>query len=232
MTAARLTKAVPISSLTYVTRTVPGGWTLEVAVPATALGLTALAADQTYPFTFGLWDDDLRHLPRPDPHDLARHRHLHLPAGVGHAQPQQHRLRLPGRPNPDPHGHANADADTDPVRNTHIDADTYTHGHADSDTDPNKDHHNDTHDYCDFYCNGYSQRAASHRDAFVNTNRNTDSYHLEDPIAEAVPAARVSVGQRSGVAEQATSTPDARNMMPPDGLFILLPYWSATIPDD
>ena len=53
----------PISSLTYVTRTVPGGWTLEVAIPATALGLSALAANQTYPFTFGLWDDDLRTYP-------------------------------------------------------------------------------------------------------------------------------------------------------------------------
>ena len=49
----------PITSLTYVTRTVPGGWTLEVAVPATALGLTTLATGQQYPFTFGLWDDDL-----------------------------------------------------------------------------------------------------------------------------------------------------------------------------
>ena len=53
----------PITSLTCVTRTVPGGWTLEVAIPATALGLTALAADQQYPFTFGLWDDDLRTYP-------------------------------------------------------------------------------------------------------------------------------------------------------------------------
>ncbi len=49
----------PISALTFVTRTVAGGWTLEVAIPATALGLSALAADQQYPFTFALWDDDL-----------------------------------------------------------------------------------------------------------------------------------------------------------------------------
>jgi hypothetical protein len=49
----------PITSLLFVTRTVPGGWTLEVAIPATALGLSALAANQTYPFTFALWDDDL-----------------------------------------------------------------------------------------------------------------------------------------------------------------------------
>ncbi len=53
----------PITSLTYVTRTVPGGWTLEVAVPAAALGLSTLAANQSYPFTFGLWDDDLRTYP-------------------------------------------------------------------------------------------------------------------------------------------------------------------------
>ncbi len=53
----------PITSLTVATRTVPGGWTLEVAVPVTALGLASLKADQTYPFTFGLWDDDLRTYP-------------------------------------------------------------------------------------------------------------------------------------------------------------------------
>ena len=41
------------------THTVAGGWTLEVAIPAAALGLTTLAAGQSYPFTFGLWDDDL-----------------------------------------------------------------------------------------------------------------------------------------------------------------------------
>ena len=49
----------PIASLTVATRTVPGGWTLEVAVPAAALGLAQLSVDQAYPFTFGLWDDDL-----------------------------------------------------------------------------------------------------------------------------------------------------------------------------
>ena len=31
----------PITGLTYVTRTVPAGWTFEVVVPATALGLTS-----------------------------------------------------------------------------------------------------------------------------------------------------------------------------------------------
>ena len=53
----------PITSLTVVTRTVPGGWTIEAAIPAAALGLPAFAADQLYPFTFGLWDDDLRTYP-------------------------------------------------------------------------------------------------------------------------------------------------------------------------
>ena len=49
----------PISSLTFVTRTIAGGWALEVMVPPSALGLTSFAADQQYPFTFALWDDDL-----------------------------------------------------------------------------------------------------------------------------------------------------------------------------
>ena len=52
-----------ISSLTVVTRTVPGGWTLETVIPAWVLGLDALAAGQAYPFTFALWDDDTRGFP-------------------------------------------------------------------------------------------------------------------------------------------------------------------------
>ena len=56
-------QGVPITSLTYFTRTVPGGWTLEVAIPPAALGLSALTAGQQYPFTFALWDDDLRTFP-------------------------------------------------------------------------------------------------------------------------------------------------------------------------
>lgn len=48
----------PITSLMVMTRTVAGGWTLEVGVPAAALGLAQLQAG-AYPFTFGLWDDDL-----------------------------------------------------------------------------------------------------------------------------------------------------------------------------
>ncbi len=50
---------IPISSLTVVTRTIPGGWALEAAIPPSALGLTSFAADQQYPFNFALWDDDL-----------------------------------------------------------------------------------------------------------------------------------------------------------------------------
>ncbi len=52
-----------ISALTVVTRTVPGGWTLETVIPAWVLGLDALAAGQAYPFTFALWDDDTRGFP-------------------------------------------------------------------------------------------------------------------------------------------------------------------------
>jgi hypothetical protein len=50
---------VPTSTLTMVTRTVPGGWTVEAAVPASALGLGGFAAGDRLPFTFALWDDDL-----------------------------------------------------------------------------------------------------------------------------------------------------------------------------
>ena len=48
----------PITALTVVTRTIPGGWALEAAVPISALGVAGLTADQRYPFTFALWDDD------------------------------------------------------------------------------------------------------------------------------------------------------------------------------
>ena len=47
-----------VTAMTVATRTIPGGWTLEAAIPATALGLTTLANGQQYPFTFGLWDND------------------------------------------------------------------------------------------------------------------------------------------------------------------------------
>ena len=52
-------QGVPISAITFVTRTAPGGWQLEALIPAAALGLPVLAAEQQFPFTFGLWDDDL-----------------------------------------------------------------------------------------------------------------------------------------------------------------------------
>jgi hypothetical protein len=48
----------PITSLTVATKTVTGGWSLEVAIPPGAVGL-AQFDQQSYPFTFGLWDDDL-----------------------------------------------------------------------------------------------------------------------------------------------------------------------------
>jgi hypothetical protein len=46
-------------SVVAVTRTVPGAWTLEVAIPAAALGLSPLAAGQQISFTFALDDDDV-----------------------------------------------------------------------------------------------------------------------------------------------------------------------------
>ena len=53
----------PISSLTVFTHTISGGWSLEATIPTWVLGLDALAAEQEYPFTFGLWDDDTRSIP-------------------------------------------------------------------------------------------------------------------------------------------------------------------------
>ena len=47
-----------ISSLTVVTRTVAGGWTLETAIPAWVLGLDALAAGQEVPVHLRVGDDD------------------------------------------------------------------------------------------------------------------------------------------------------------------------------
>lgn len=46
----------PISAIT---RTLPGGWGLEAVVPISLLMSGTLETDQQYPFTFGLWDDDL-----------------------------------------------------------------------------------------------------------------------------------------------------------------------------
>ena len=52
-------QGVPITSLTVVTHTIPGGWAVEAAIPPAALGLTEFAADQQYPFTWALWDNDI-----------------------------------------------------------------------------------------------------------------------------------------------------------------------------
>lgn len=48
----------PITSLMLVTRTSGDGWSLELAIPPAALGLTQFSAETSYAFTFGLWDDD------------------------------------------------------------------------------------------------------------------------------------------------------------------------------
>ena len=44
--------AAPLAPLTYVTRTLAGGWQFEVFVPAAALGESLLVVDHAYPFTF------------------------------------------------------------------------------------------------------------------------------------------------------------------------------------
>jgi uncharacterized delta-60 repeat protein len=49
----------PISALTFVTRTMTGGWQLEALIPAAALGLPGGLGAASYPFTFALWDDDV-----------------------------------------------------------------------------------------------------------------------------------------------------------------------------
>ena len=53
-------QGVPISGLAFYTRTVSGGWNFELAIPASALGLTHFQAGQSFKFTFGAWDDDER----------------------------------------------------------------------------------------------------------------------------------------------------------------------------
>lgn len=47
-----------IDWLTVVTRPAADGWSVEVAIPAWAVGLDAFAEGQEYPFTFAAWDDD------------------------------------------------------------------------------------------------------------------------------------------------------------------------------
>ncbi len=48
----------PFSALDVVTSTIPGGWSVEIAVPASALGLAQFTSGQQYALNFGLWDDD------------------------------------------------------------------------------------------------------------------------------------------------------------------------------
>ena len=48
----------PFSALNVVTSTISGGWSVEIAVPASALGEAEFASGQQYALNFGLWDDD------------------------------------------------------------------------------------------------------------------------------------------------------------------------------
>ncbi len=52
-------QGIPITALTVVTRTMPGGWQFEALIPAAALGLPGGLAVASYPATFALWDDDI-----------------------------------------------------------------------------------------------------------------------------------------------------------------------------
>jgi hypothetical protein len=50
-----------ISAVDFVTRTIPGGWQLEAAIPSSLIGLDNVVGNQRVPFTWALWDDDLGH---------------------------------------------------------------------------------------------------------------------------------------------------------------------------
>ena len=165
----------PIASLLVVTRTVPGGWTLEVAVPATALGLTQLKTDQQYPFTFALWDDDLFTYPGQT-HMIWRGTDTYTYGpdwGALGAQP--HGLRLPNRRDPDTHRHRNAnehrDGDIDANGFGYAHANPHQHGHADADTDCER------HTHIDAYSHGY---------AFANTHRNRYAFGDAPPTTGAI----------------------------------------------
>ncbi len=45
-------------AITVVTARVSGGWVVEAAIPVVELGVPSLASGETFPFTFGYWDDD------------------------------------------------------------------------------------------------------------------------------------------------------------------------------
>ena len=143
------------------TRTVPGGWTLETVIPAWVLGVDALAAGQEYPFTFGLWDDDARST-QAQTHMLWRGTSPILSARLGHAQPQQHNLQLPGRCNANaaPHGnrHGNFDHSTDADSDCHDTVNTDQHAYGDGHTDCFADGDGDTHPDADRAANRHSRR--------------------------------------------------------------------------
>ncbi len=52
-------QGVEITALTVATRTVTGGWNVEVKIPVSMLGLATVSAGQELPFSWALWDDDL-----------------------------------------------------------------------------------------------------------------------------------------------------------------------------
>ncbi len=150
-------QGVPISSLTAVTRTVPGGWNLEVMVPVAVLGSGALAADQQYPFTFGYWDDDLGHGAMGQTHMIWQGDSTFA------YQPAWGTLELSSsvhdylQPTPDCHRHQHAiahrhcDAHPDADAHGHSDRDPYsnTHRHSDTDGDRHADSHGNGHLHAD-----------------------------------------------------------------------------------
>ena len=147
-----------ITSLAVFTRTVPGGWTLEAVIPAWVLGLDALVAGQEYPFTFALWDDDLR--------TNSDHTHMiwrgtdtftYQPAW-GTLRPQQHHLRLPDRRDPDAHPHADGHSEPHcfgyafPYAHRHAHVDGFSHAHRGTDCHA----FTDVHDYCHSDCHAFT----------------------------------------------------------------------------
>ena len=47
-----------VPAMDYVVRQIADGWTLEAAIPVTEMDVTTLQLGQSFPFTFGYWDDD------------------------------------------------------------------------------------------------------------------------------------------------------------------------------
>ena len=139
----------PITSLSVATRTVSGGWTLEVGIPAAAVGLSQFSVDQIYPFTFGLWDDDLFSYPGQT-HMIWQGTSTNTfhsdwgtlqltgavfnfaPAKYRYADPDEHLYR---KSNAHPHrdAYADIDANRDPNAHIHAHAHRYQHVHRDPD---------------------------------------------------------------------------------------------------